>query len=100
MKYFNKMITSLLVQNDFIVPDERFEIEKDLEESSSKFDNSAIGGIVNTFMKSPIGVLIMLLIYAFAMKKFKQIRNDMDDDVENQEFKREMKRQAMRDLLK
>lgn len=100
MKYFNKMITSLLVQNDFIVPDERFEIEKDLEESSSKFDNSAFGGIVNTFMKSPIGVLIMLLIYAFAMKKFKQIRNDMDDDVENQEFKREMKRQAMRDLLK
>lgn len=100
MKYFNKMITNLMVENEFIQHEERFEIEQDLLDSSSDFSKSNIGKFITMFLKSPLGVVVILILYAFALTKFRDLKNKIDDSSENEEFRKEIKRQVMKDLLK
>lgn len=100
MKYFNKMLTSLLVQNDFISNDERFDVELDLQKSFEQYEKNTSFAFVSTFFKSPIGVIFTLIMYAFAIRQFNKIKSDMDDDILKEEFKKEMSRNIMKDLLK
>lgn len=102
MKYFGRMITKLLLNNQFIEDSEKHEIQKEFDESfeKQKKNPNKLVKKMNDFFSHPFGVLGAILMYTFAEKTIQDLQRRSNEDAFEQEFELEYKKRMFEKMLK
>lgn len=101
MKYFGRMITRLLIDNQFIEEEEKQDMQKEFDASFDKQNKSTnkIVKAMNGIFSHPFGVLVSILLFVFVRKQVSRSNQVGEENEFQHEFKLQMQKKIMDDMI-